>query len=82
MKHLRKAFSNHRLIRTPPEGSPEALSAQVAGDSASVSPDTATEHPPSWRRRKPAFPDEAVETVPEFITLWDETESQQAKSKN
>ncbi|GAA0789389.1 hypothetical protein [Marinobacterium sediminicola] len=72
MKHLRKAFTNHRLIRSQPESPQEALLSQADEDHAYLPRETATEYSTAWRRRKPTFPSVETHTVPGMITLWDE----------
>lgn len=79
MKHLRKAFSNHRLIRTNPEDPQDTLSSQTIDDSPYTAQGPSTSQPQTWRRRKPAFTHEITETVPGFITLWDETGRKKSK---
>ncbi|GAA0691609.1 hypothetical protein GCM10009104_18170 [Marinobacterium maritimum] len=72
MKHLRKAFSNHRLIRSSPEGPLDSLSDQPAEQGTDMSAPPSHKSPATWQRRKPSFPTEPTETVPGLITLWDE----------
>lgn len=72
MKHLRKAFSNHRLIRSAPDGD------SPAGE-ASARPQAADPHRPTrrrWQRRKPIFPPAAEPGSSARITLWDENSHQ------
>ncbi|MBV0934590.1 hypothetical protein [Marinobacterium weihaiense] len=65
MKHLRRALTSHRLIRTQPEG--VDASAPQSTHSEPPTPD-----PPYWTRRKPSFtPAEALDEH-SHITLWDE----------
>lgn len=74
MKHLRKAFSNHRLIRSYPDGPQDTLSTPNTGDVPGMPSGVSSAHTPNWQRRKPCFPSEPTETTPGFITLWDETD--------
>ncbi|MBR9828638.1 MAG: hypothetical protein GYB41_08355 [Oceanospirillales bacterium] len=64
MKHLRKALSNHRLIRSQPDSPAAAHS-----DSATTAHD---ELPLTWQRRKPSFDTLDAPLPPQVITLWDE----------
>lgn len=70
MKHLRKAFSTHRLIRSQPDGTtaPVDNTQESLNKSSTLSPDPFSR----WQRRKPRFNPVDSEDDDTFITLWDE----------